>query len=157
MELASQESRESSFSHLSPSGEARMVNVTDKAVQKRMAIAEGFITLSQETIGLLQAKAMPKGDVLTVAKIASIMAAKKTGELIPLAHTIGLSYADTHFEIEETGIRVVARAESVAKTGVEMEALVMVSVALLTLYDMCKAVDKSMVIGQIRLIEKKKE
>ncbi|QSR88071.1 cyclic pyranopterin monophosphate synthase MoaC [Methylacidiphilum caldifontis] len=157
MELDYTKNEEPHFSHLSSSGEARMVKVSEKPEQKRTAIAEGFIALSQRTLELLKAKAIPKGDVLTVSKIASIMAAKKTAEFIPLAHPIGLTFADTTFEIEDKGIKVVATAESVSKTGVELEALVMVSIALLTLYDMCKAVDKSMIIGPIKLVEKKKE
>ncbi|ACD82112.1 cyclic pyranopterin monophosphate synthase MoaC [Candidatus Methylacidiphilum infernorum] len=156
MEEEASKNAKTFFSHLSASGEARMVRVSEKHEQKRTAVAEGFITLSGKTLELLKARAIPKGDVLTLAKVASIMAAKKTAELIPLAHPIGLSFADTTFEIEEKGIRVVSTAESVAKTGVEMEALVMVAIAVLTLYDMCKAVDQSMVIGPIKLLEKKK-
>jgi cyclic pyranopterin monophosphate synthase len=145
------------FSHLDGEGSARMVDVARKEVVRRVATASGRINLARETVELLREKALPKGDALNTARIAGVMAAKKTPELIPLCHGISLTSVDVDFEVDEggVGIRAVARADD--RTGVEMEALAAVSVAALTLYDMCKAVDKEMEIEGIRLVEKTKE
>ncbi len=145
------------FSHLDSEGHARMVDVGHKPEQRRIARAEGIVQCARETLEALRAQALPKGDVLTVAKIAAIQSAKRTDELIPLCHSLPLSAVDVTFEIEPESIRIRAEVCTVAKTGVEMEALTAVSVAALTIYDMCKAVDKQMVIGGIRVTEKIKE
>ena len=145
------------FSHLDAEGTARMVDVSAKQVQRRIAKAEGFIACAAETIRALRDQKLPKGDVLTVARIAAIQAAKKTDDLIPLCHGLPLDKVDIDFEIQETGVSIRATSITSAKTGVEMESLMAVSVAALTIYDMCKAVDKSMVIGSIRVTEKIKE
>jgi cyclic pyranopterin phosphate synthase len=147
---------ESSFSHLNEDGHAHMVNVGGKAIQRRRAVAEGYLHCSVETIDKLRRKALPKGDVLIVAQIAGIQAAKRTAELIPLCHPLPLDNIAVEFTVEDRRIRVLASAEVSARTGVEMEALMAASVAALTLYDMCKAVDKSMSIEGIRVIEKEK-
>lgn len=144
------------FSHLDSSGKARMVDVGDKQEQKRFARAAGHIAMATETLGLVKEHAMKKGDVLTVSEIAGIQAAKQTANLIPLCHTLVLEKVLVNTIIQEKGIRVECEVQCTGKTGVEMEALTGVSVALLTIYDMCKAVDKSMVIGEIKLIEKTK-
>ena len=146
----------SSFSHLDEDGGARMVDVGHKPDQRRTASAEGIIRCRPETIAALRAQALPKGDVLTVAKIAGIQAAKRTDELIPLCHLLPLSSVELRFEIEEDAVRIFSTVSTTAKTGVEMEALTAVSVAALTLYDMCKAIDKTMVIGEIRVTRKEK-
>jgi len=145
-----------SFSHLDASGGAKMVDVGAKPDQQRVAIAEGKLSCARSTIKLLKARALPKGDVLTVAKIAGIQAAKSTAQLIPLCHPLALSHVDVEFSVETDGIGIRATARLTGKTGVEMEALTAVSVAALTIYDMCKAVDKAMSIGGIRVIEKTK-
>ena len=145
------------FSHLDPTGAARMVDVGHKPVQRRIARAEGSIRMRTTTITALRDKAMPKGDVLTVAKIAAIQAAKRTDELIPLCHSLPIDAVDVEFVLEPDGIAIKASVSTSAKTGVEMEALTAVSVAALTIYDMCKAVDKEMVIQGIRVTEKIKE
>ena len=146
-----------SFSHLDPAGGARMVDVGAKPVQQRSAVAEGRLTCATKTIELLRARALPKGDVLTVAKIAGIQAAKNTAQLIPLCHPLALSHVDVEFAVEADGVAIRATAKLRGQTGVEMEALTAVSVAALTLYDMCKAVDKTMTIGGIRVVEKTKQ
>jgi cyclic pyranopterin phosphate synthase len=145
------------FSHLDADGTARMVDVGAKPVQRRRAVAVGFIEVASATVRALKDRTLPKGDVLTVARIAAIQAAKRTDALIPLCHGLPLEKMDVDFEIEERGVSIRATAITSAKTGVEMEALTAVSVAALTIYDMCKAVDKTMVIGAIRVIEKVKE
>jgi cyclic pyranopterin phosphate synthase len=145
------------FSHLDESGNARMVDVGHKPDQRRTARAEGRIRCAAETIAALRDRALPKGDVLTVAKIAGIQAAKRTDELIPLCHSLPLNSVDLEFTVEDTAIRIAAEVSTTAKTGVEMEALTAVSVAALAIYDMCKAVDKGMVIDGIRVTEKRKE
>jgi cyclic pyranopterin phosphate synthase len=145
------------FSHLDPTGSARMVDVGHKPVQRRVARAEGAVRMKPTTIASLRDKALPKGDVLTVAKIAAIQAAKRTDELIPLCHSLPVDAVDVEFVIEDDGIVIKASASTSAKTGVEMEALTAVSVAALTIYDMCKAVDKGMRIEGIRVTEKIKE
>src|SRR5918998_811075 len=145
------------FSHLDREGAARMVDVGEKAVVRRTAVAGGQVRMSSETVELLREKALPKGDVLNTARIAGVMAAKRTPDLIPLCHGLNLTSVSVEFEvgIEEVGIVATARASD--RTGVEMEALTAVSVAALTIYDMCKAVDKGMVIENIRLLGKTKE
>jgi cyclic pyranopterin phosphate synthase len=144
------------LSHTDQQGRARMVDVGKKDVQQRVARATGFISLSGETLVLIRENAMKKGDVLTVAEIAGVMAAKKTAELIPLCHHLALDKILVTAVIANNGITVASEVHCTGKTGVEMEALTAVSVGLLTVYDMCKAVDKNMEIGQVRLIEKTK-
>lgn len=134
-----------------------MVNVGEKPVIRRTATAAGRIELAPETVELLRERALPKGDALNTARIAGIMAAKRTPDLIPLCHGIELTSVDVDFEVEDTGINITATARASDRTGVEMEALTAVNVAALTVYDMCKAVDKEMEIGGIRLVEKTKE
>jgi cyclic pyranopterin phosphate synthase len=150
-------SPEARFSHLDETGSARMVDVGHKPPQRRLARAAGVVRCRAETIRALREQALPKGDVLTVAKIAGIQAAKRTDALIPLCHSLPLDSVDLQFEIGETEVRIFAEAATTSRTGVEMEALVAVSVAALTIYDMCKAVDKEMVIGDIRVTEKVKQ
>lgn len=133
-----------------------MVDVGQKPVQQRMATACGRLICSPATIVQLRAQALPKGDVLGVARIAGIQAAKKTAEWIPLCHTLPLDQVTVDFDVQEDGIDIQATARTSAKTGVEMEALVAVSAAALTLYDMMKAVDKSMQIAGVRVVEKLK-
>lgn len=145
------------FSHLDAAGAARMVDVGHKPVQRRIARAEGRVRCQPATITALRERALPKGDVLTVAKIAAIQAAKRTDELIPLCHSLPVDAVDVEFAVEDDAVRIRASASTTAKTGVEMEALTAVSVAALTIYDMCKAVDKTMIIGDIRVTEKIKE
>ncbi len=145
------------FSHLRDDGQAHMVNVGGKPLQKRRAIAEGTLVCSPETIEKLREHALPKGDVITVATIAGIQAAKRTTELIPLCHPLALDAVDVAFTVEATRIVIRATVDITARTGVEMEALTAVSVAALTLYDMCKAVDKAMRIEGIRVMEKTKQ
>jgi cyclic pyranopterin phosphate synthase len=144
------------LSHLNDKGEARMVDVSDKAVTSRTAIAEGFVAMAPETLDLILDGKAPKGDVLATARIAGIMGAKRTHELIPLCHPLPLTQVVLDFtpSREPSGIRVEATAKVEGKTGVEMEALTAVSIACLTIYDMCKAVDRAMTFSGIRLIEK---
>jgi cyclic pyranopterin phosphate synthase len=142
------------LTHLGADGAAHMVDVSAKANTAREAVAEGRITMSAEALEAVRAGNIKKGDVLGTARIAGIMAAKKTSELIPLCHPLMLSKIAIAFEFEDHGIRAEARVRLNGPTGVEMEALTAVSVALLTLYDMAKALDKSMVISDIRLLSK---
>ncbi len=144
------------FSHTDKEGKANMVDVGNKPDQDRMAIANGFIALSRETVKLIRGNEIKKGDVITVARIAGIQAAKQTASLIPLCHPLPLHHINIEEEIQDDGIVMQAEIRTYGKTGVEMEALSAVSTALLTIYDMCKAVDKDMVIKDIRLIEKRK-
>jgi len=144
------------LSHTDPEGRARMVDVGDKPDQKRIAKASGNIRLAEETVQLIRQNALKKGDVLTVAEIAGVQAAKRTAELIPLCHNIPLSKIMVVAAISPEGVSVTSEVHSTGQTGVEMEALTAVSVALLTVYDMCKAVDHSMVIENITLNEKTK-
>jgi cyclic pyranopterin phosphate synthase len=146
-----------SFSHLDESGRARMVDVGHKPPQLRIAIAEGFVRCQPATIKALRAKKLPKGDVFTVAKVAAIQAAKRTDELIPLCHSLPLDAVEVSFSMKKNLVHIVAETRTTAKTGVEMEALTAVSVAGLTIYDMCKAVDKTMVIEGVRLVSKVKK
>ncbi len=145
------------FSHLDREGAARMVDVGEKAVVRRTATAAGRVRLAPATVELLRERALPKGDALNTARIAGVMAAKRTPDLIPLCHGINLTSVDVEFEIGDGEVGIVATARASDRTGVEMEALTAVSVAALTIYDMCKAVDKGMVIGEVRLLEKTKE
>jgi cyclic pyranopterin monophosphate synthase len=144
------------LSHLNDKGEARMVDVSAKDVTSRSARAEGFVSMAPATLELIMAGNVPKGDVIATARIAGIMAAKRTHELIPLCHALPLTEVTVEFEPsrDPPGLKVEATAKVDAKTGVEMEALVAVSVACLTIYDMCKAVDRAMSFSGIRLAEK---
>ncbi|MDP6611408.1 MAG: bifunctional molybdenum cofactor biosynthesis protein MoaC/MoaB [Candidatus Marinimicrobia bacterium] len=142
------------FSHLDKDGNAKMVDVTDKMSSVRIAKAEGKISMLPETISAIHDDKLPKGNVLTAAKIAGIQATKKTWELIPLCHQLNLSWIDLKFDIQEDGIGICSTVKTREATGVEMEALTAVSIAALTIYDMCKAVDKSMTISKINLLEK---
>lgn len=146
----------SDLSHVDPEGRARMVDVSAKDVTVRMARATGAIQMRRETLDAIRANAIAKGDVLGVARLAGIMAAKRTSELIPLCHPIPLTDIRVDITIDDSlpGLRVEAAAKTAAQTGVEMEAIIAVSVTLVTVYDMAKAVDKSMVIGEILLAEK---
>ena len=145
------------FSHLDDEGEARMVNVGEKSVTRRTATAVGYVEMAPETVELLREKALPKGDALNTARIAGVMAAKRTPDLIPLCHGLNLTAIDLEFTVKDQRIEILSVARASDRTGVEMEALTAVSVAALALYDMCKAVDKGMVIGDVRLLEKTKE
>ena len=145
----------SKLTHISEDGAARMVDVGGKAQTERVAIASGRISMSETALSAIRAGDAPKGDVLGTARIAGIMAAKRTGDLIPLCHPLGLEAVSVEFSFEAGGIRAIATASLTGKTGVEMEAMVAVSTALLTIYDMAKASDKAMVIGEVRLIEKR--
>jgi len=144
------------LTHLDDKGEARMVDVSDKATTHRTARAEGFIAMAPATLALVEGGEAKKGDVLAAARIAGIMAAKKTHELIPLCHPLAITKASVAFEPSHAppGIRVTAEVKVSGQTGVEMEALTAVAVACLTLYDMLKAADKAMVIEGVRLLEK---
>ena len=145
------------LSHVNREGEASMVDVTGKPVVSRVATASGFIEMQAETIDLVNENKIKKGDVLTVAKIAGISAAKQTSTLIPLCHSLSLSHVSVDCVQKQNGILLSSTVKTSGKTGVEMEALCAVSVAALTLYDMCKAVDKTMVIGDIALESKRKD
>ena len=145
------------FSHLDGEGAARMVDVGEKAVVRRTAVATANVRMAPETVELLRERALPKGDVRNTARIAGVMAAKKTPELIPLCHGLNLTSVDLEFEVGREQVGITATAHATDRTGVEMEALAAVSVAALTIYDMCKAVDKGIVIGDVRLVEKAKE
>lgn len=144
------------FSHLDANGGLTMVDVGAKVNSERVAIAEGFVEVSEKTLDLLKKQALPKGDVLTCAKIAGIMAAKRTAELIPLCHPLLPTFIDLRFEILDAKrqIRVEAEARNTGQTGVEMEAIIAVQIATATIYDMCKAVQKDIVIRKVRLIRK---
>lgn len=148
---------EPELTHTDSTGRANMVDVGDKPPQRRTARAAGHIVLAPATRELIADNDMKKGDVLTVAQIAGIQAAKRTAELVPLCHTLTLEKVDVRLELTDTGVRAESLVRCTGKTGVEMEALTAVSVAMLCVYDMCKAVDKQMTIGPIRLIEKVKE
>jgi cyclic pyranopterin phosphate synthase len=143
------------LSHVDESGAVHMVDVGAKPPVRRRARARAFVRMSPGVAGRLGE--LPKGDVLTTAQLAGIMAAKRTAELIPLCHPLPLSHVDVRLEVEEGGVAIEASAETTARTGVEMEALTAASVAALTVYDMVKAVDKEMVVEDVRLLEKTKE
>ena len=144
----------SKLTHLDESGAARMVDVGGKPATQRRAVASGRITMSAEALAAIREGNAPKGDVLGTARIAGIRAAKRTGELIPLCHPLGLEAVNIDFAYEEGAIRATATASLTGRTGVEMEAMTAASVALLTIYDMAKAIDKGMIISDVRLIEK---
>ncbi len=153
----------SKLSHTDEQGKAKMVDISDKIPQIRIAKAEGYIKLNKSTLKLIRENQIKKGDVLTVAQIAGIQAVKKTFELIPLCHPLQITdidikaIIDTRHKTHDTGcVKIVSEVKSTGQTGVEMEALTAVSIALLTIYDMCKAVDKNMVIYDIKLLEKMK-
>ena len=142
------------LTHIDDEGRARMVDVSGKTVSNRTAVASGFVRMSAETIAAIRERRTPKGDALEIARIAGVMAAKRTADLIPLCHPLPLNYADVQLEVRDDGIAITATATTDSKTGVEMEALTAASVTALTLYDMCKALDKGMVITDIRLESK---
>lgn len=144
----------SELTHLDDQGHARMVDVGTKPETARMAIASGRISMSPKALEAIRDGNVPKGDVLAAARLAGIMAAKKTADLIPLCHPLALDLVTVDFTFEADGVRATAKASLTGRTGVEMEAMAAVSVALLTIYDMAKAIDKGMVIGEVRLIEK---
>lgn len=143
------------LTHFNKEGRAYMVEVGEKDVTKRVAKAEGKILMEEKTLAMVKEGSMKKGDVLSVAQVAGIMAAKKTSETIPMCHNIFLTGVDIEFEFINNGIRTVATVKTQSKTGVEMEALTAVSTCLLTIYDMCKAVDKEMELKDIRVLEKR--
>lgn len=145
------------LSHVDRDGRASMVDVGGKRPQRRVARAAGRISLAEDTVALVRENAVAKGDVLTVAQVAGIQAAKRTPELIPLCHPLELTRVDVKASLEKRGVSVTCEVSCIGRTGVEMEALTAVSVALLAVYDMCKAVDKSMRIDEIRLLEKVKK
>jgi cyclic pyranopterin phosphate synthase len=145
------------FSHTDNEGKARMVDVGDKPVQKRIAKAEGFIRLQPETIRLIRENQMKKGDVLTIAEIAGVQGAKRTSELIPLCHNLLLTKVVVVTTLNDTGVFVSSEVHCNGQTGVEIEALTGVNIALLTIYDMCKAVDKTMEMTDIKLVLKTKK
>ncbi len=144
------------LTHLDDHGRATMVDVGHKPVTAREAVAEGFIVLATATLDAISHGNVPKGDVFAAARIAGIMAAKKCGELIPLCHPLGIESVEVAFDVRTDRVRIEATTRVSGKTGVEMEALTAVSVAALTIYDMCKAIDKRMVIDGVRLLSKKK-
>jgi cyclic pyranopterin phosphate synthase len=142
------------LTHADEEGRARMVDVGDKPVTTRTAVASGFVRMSAATVDAIREHRTPKGDPLEVARLAGIMAAKRTSDLIPLCHTLPLNHADVQLDLRAEGIAIVATASTDSKTGVEMEALTAASVAALAIYDMCKAIDKGMAITDIRLESK---
>jgi len=146
----------SEFTHTDDKGRVKMVDVGHKTPQRRMARASGVISLRKATVDLIRKNAIKKGDVLTVARIAGIQAAKRTAELVPLCHPLVIDRIDVEAALTGDGVTATSEIECVGRTGVEMEALTAVSVALLTVYDMCKAVDEEMRIGEIHLVEKVK-
>jgi len=143
------------LSHVSEAGDVRMVDVGGKPLSRRRAVARGTVVMSRETARRL--RELPKGDALAAAQIAGLMAAKRTSELIPLCHPLPLSHIDVSLEVGDTGVEITAVVETTAQTGVEMEALTAVSVAALTVYDMTKAVDRELVVTDVKLVEKTKE
>jgi cyclic pyranopterin monophosphate synthase len=143
------------LSHVSEAGDVRMVDVGGKPLSRRRAVARGTVVMSRETVHRL--RELPKGDALAAAQIAGLMAAKRTSELIPLCHPLLLSHIEVSLEVGDTGVEITAVVETTAQTGVEMEALTAVSVAALTLYDMTKAVDRELVVTDVKLVEKTKE
>ncbi|MCA1755137.1 MAG: cyclic pyranopterin monophosphate synthase MoaC [Spirochaeta sp.] len=145
------------LTHVNESGEAHMVDVSAKPKVRRTAHAAGFIFLAPETVALIHDNAVAKGDVLATARIAAIAGAKRTADLIPLCHNISIDQVSVELDLRENGVDVQATTVCTDKTGIEMEALTAVSVACLTIYDMCKAADKNMRIGEIHLVQKTKE
>jgi len=149
--------KERDLTHLDEHGRARMVDVGAKPVTAREAVAEGFVSLQPATVNAIAAGNVPKGDVFAAARIAGIMAAKRCGELIPLCHPLGVESVEVRLEVmSDSRVRIEATTRITGKTGVEMEALTAVTVAALTIYDMCKSLDKSMRIDGVRLLSKKK-
>jgi cyclic pyranopterin phosphate synthase len=146
------------LTHVDPRGEASMVDVSDKPVMFREAVASGVVRLQRATLKLIEAQTIAKGNVMAAARLAGILAAKKTGDLIPLCHPLPLTHCEVNFAIPKSRDRIVitATAKIAAQTGVEMEALTAVSIAGLTIYDMCKAVDKTMRVTDVRLVSKTK-
>lgn len=142
------------LTHIDDKGAARMVDVSAKPDTQRQAIASGRIAMSAEAAAAIGDGSMPKGDVLAAARIAGVMAAKRTGDLVPLCHPLPITSAAIDLAVDDTGVTATATIATIGKTGVEMEAMTAVSVALLTIYDMAKAVDKAMVIGDVRLLSK---
>jgi len=144
------------LSHLDEKGQARMVDVTAKASTLRQAVARGVVRMQRDTVTLIEQGGIPKGDVFATARIAAVMAAKKTGELVPLCHPLELTGIEIRFSCDETAgeVAIEAQVKTVGRTGVEMEAMTACAVAALTIYDMCKAVDREMVIADIRLMSK---
>jgi cyclic pyranopterin phosphate synthase len=142
------------LSHVDEHGAARMVDVAGKPVTHRRAVASAFVRMRPETLAMIVEGRVPKGDVIAVARVAGIMAAKRTSELIPLCHPLPLTHATVDFEPAGDGMRITSVAETDGKTGVEMEALTAAGVAALTLYDMCKAVDRGMVVTDVMLLSK---
>ena len=144
------------FTHFDEQGNARMVDVSGKEITHRVAVAEGVISVSREVMNAIKGNKVKKGDVLTVSQVAGIMGTKRTPDLIPMCHPLSLTNAEVTFEVDEEScqIKAICRAVTDGKTGVEMEALTGVSTALLTVYDMCKAIDKRMVIKEIHLVSK---
>ena len=144
------------LSHLNDNGEASMVDIGEKTATARYALAQAVVKMKPETLNLIALNGLPKGDALSAARLAGIMAAKKTYELIPLCHNIPVDNVEVHFKIiEPDTIEIFASASCIYKTGIEMEALTAASVAALTVYDMCKAVDRGMLISEIKLLEKR--
>jgi cyclic pyranopterin phosphate synthase len=144
------------LTHTDDSGRARMVDVSAKAVTTRTAVASGTITMRAETLAAIRANEIAKGDVLGVARIAGVLAAKRTAELVPLCHSLPLAHVDVAFDADASlpGIRATATATTIAQTGVEMEAITAVAIALVTIYDMAKSADRAMVIGDVHLVSK---
>ena len=142
------------LTHMNDQGRARMVDVTDKAVTFREAEAEGRVRMARETVALIRSGGAPKGDVLAVAQVAGIMAAKRTHELVPMCHPLRLTGVDLSFTLEEDAVHIRSKVKCKGETGVEMEALTAASVAALTVYDMCKAVQRDMEITDVRLLRK---
>ena len=145
----------SGLSHVGDTGEVRMVDVGGKPLSRRRAVAHARVRMAPETAA--QLRDLPKGDALVTAQLAGIMAAKRTSELVPLCHPLPLTLVDVRVEVAERSVEIEASAETTAQTGVEMEALVAAAIAALTVYDMAKAVDQGMEIGEVRLVEKTKE
>ena len=144
------------LSHIASDGSAKMIDVSAKPLSHREAVASGVIELASETLALIASDRIAKGNVFATARLAGIQAAKQTAQLIPLCHTLGLSHVEVGLTSNASGVEATCTARTTAQTGVEMEALTGVTVALLTIYDMCKAVDKTMRIGEIKLLKKTK-
>ena len=147
----------SEFTHIGPTGSVRMVDVSQKPVSRRVAIARGHIRLQSSTVQKINQSTITKGNVLSVAQVAAVSAVKRTDELIPLCHSLPVQHVDIAFREDPEGFEIECAVTTIAQTGVEMEALTGVSVAALTIYDMCKAVDKTMEISGVRLVSKTKE
>jgi len=143
-----------SLSHLDAQGRARMVDVGGKPDTKRVAVAKGHVVMTPQTLELIRKKEIVKGDILTVAQVAGIAAAKRTSELIPLCHPLLLTNISVDFDLQDDGIEITATVEATGKTGVEMEALTAITISALTIYDMCKAYDRAMRIQNVRLVKK---